>query len=315
MSDRHDKHRLFPAIGDEGQEAIRRARVTLVGCGALGSNSAEMLVRAGIGTAPSAWIRIIDRDYVSLSNLQRQTLFDEEDARRARPKALAAAKHLEAIDSEVTIDPIVRDLTPSSAEKLLADSDVIVDATDNFPTRFLINDVAIASETPWIYGGVVASRGIASFILPGRSPCLRCLLEQVPAIGSVESCDTAGVITPLPAIVSGWQVAGALRWIVQKELEPGIFTFDPWHGTFARALRDAEPDPGCRSCGTKELPSLRESRERVVTLCGRNSVQISGELPVELDSAASRLRSIARIERSEQSLSVFVDEGILTLFA
>lgn len=313
-TDRHAKHRLFPGIGDEGQEAIARARVTIVGCGALGSHSAEMLLRAGVGTSPEGRLRIVDRDYVELSNLQRQTLFEEEDANRARPKALAAAKHLRAIDARAVVDPVVRDLTPSSASRLLDESDIVVDATDNFPTRFLINDVAISSNLPWIYGGAVGSSGIASMIVPGETPCLRCLLEQVPAIGSVESCDTAGIITPLPAIVAGWQVAATLRWIVDRTCVQGVFTFDPWNGTASKAMTGTRPDPGCRSCGTREFPALNESREQVVTLCGRNSVQISGHERVDLDSAAARLGDAVRVERSEVSVSAFIDEGMLTLF-
>lgn len=314
-SDRHSKHRLFSGIGDEGQHAIATARVTTVGCGALGSHAAEMLVRAGVGTEPEGRLRIIDRDYVELSNLQRQTLFDEEDARRARPKALAAAQRLREIDSHATIDPVVRDLTPVSAERLLAGSDIIIDATDNFPTRFLINDASIRIGVPWIYGGAVGSRGIMSFIVPGQTPCLRCMLDQLPAVGTVESCDTAGIITPLPAVVAGWQVAACLRWIVRQTYEPGIFSFDPWNGSLQHAFRGMQRDPACRSCGTGELPALTEEREQFVTLCGRNSVQISGRDHVDLESTASRFRDAGRVERTEESVSAFVEEGTLTLFS
>lgn len=315
QNDRHSRHELFPGIGVEGQRAIERARVTVVGCGALGSHSTEMLVRAGVGTAEGGRLRVIDRDYVELSNLQRQTLFTEADAQRARPKALAAAAHLKEIDSSARIDPIVRDMTPSGAERLLSDSDVIIDATDNFATRFLINDTAIRLGTPWIYGGAVGSQGITMFISPGETPCLRCMLEQVPAIGSAESCDTAGIITPLPAIVAAWQVASALRWIVARTCERGLFTFDPWNGQLQKAMSHATPDPECRSCGTGDLPALTESAEQVVTLCGRNSVQISGGERVDLEMAAGRLASAHRVERSEQSVSAFIDSGILTLFS
>lgn len=314
-SDRHSRHRLFPGIGDDGQRSIERARVTLVGCGALGTHSAEMLVRAGVGTAGDGRLRIIDRDYVEISNLQRQTLFTEADADRVRPKALAAQAHLKEIDSRVNIDAIVRDLTPSSAERLLGESDLIIDGTDNFPTRFIINDAAIRLQTPWIYGGAVGSRGITSFILPGQTPCLRCLLEQVPALGSVESCDTAGVITPLPAIVAGWQVAAALRWLVEHTHERGVFAFDPWKARLQHAMSGIDPDPRCRSCGTGELPALTESREQIVTLCGRNSVQISGEARVDLQQAAGRLANLDRVELSEASVSAFTETGLLTLFA
>ncbi len=312
---RHSRHEIFPGIGAAGQRAIERARVTIVGCGALGSHSAEMMVRAGTGTVEPGRLRIIDRDYVELSNLQRQTLFVESDATRARPKALAAATHLREIDSNVNIEAIVRDLTPASAERLLADSDLIIDATDNFPTRFIINDASIRLSTPWVYGGAVGSRGITSFIVPGQTPCLRCMLEQVPAIGSVESCDTAGVITPIPPIVAGWQVATALRWIVERQHPRGVFTFDPWAGRLQHVMGELSRDPACRSCGTNELPALTENIEQVVTLCGRNSVQISGRDRIDLDQAAERLGAAGRVETSEQSVSAFFDAGMLTLFA
>lgn len=312
---RHSRHELFEGIGVAGQRAIERARVTVVGCGALGSHAAEMLVRAGVGTAEGGRLRVIDRDYVELSNLQRQTLFTEADAMRARPKALAAAARLREIDSNAVIDPVVRDMTPSGAERLLSDSDLIIDATDNFSTRFLINDTAIRLGAPWVYGGAVGSRGITMFISPGETPCLRCMLEQVPAIGSAASCDTAGVITPLPAIVAAWQVASALRWIVHRTWESGLFTFDPWNGQLQRAMTGVSADPRCRSCGTRELPALTEAAEQVVTLCGRNSVQISGGERVDLEMAAGRLAGAHRVERSEQSVSAFLDSGILTLFS
>lgn len=312
---RHSRHEIFPGIGTEGQRAIERARVTIVGCGALGSHSAEMMVRAGTSTSEPGRLRIIDRDYVELSNLQRQTLFVENDATRARPKALAAAAHLREIDTRASVEAIVRDLTAASAERLLAGSDLIIDATDNFPTRFVINDAAIRLNTPWVYGGAVGSRGIMSFIVPGITPCLRCMLGQVPALGSVESCDTAGVITPIPAIVAGWQVAMALRWIVEQQHPRGIFSFDPWHGQIQHAMSNLERDPDCRSCGTRELPALTESHEQVVTLCGRNSVQISGRERVDLAQAARRLEGAERVEVSEESVSAFIDSGVLTLFA
>jgi molybdopterin-synthase adenylyltransferase len=313
--DRHSRQIAFEAIGEAGQRAIAAARITIVGCGALGSHSAEILVRAGVGRSRRGRLRIIDRDYVELSNLQRQTLFDEEDARRARPKALAAAGRLQAIDSAATIDPLVRDLNPANAVKLLSGADLVLDATDNFSTRFLINDACIRLDTPWIYAGAVGARGVIAFILPGTTPCLRCLMERLPPVGSVESCETAGVVAPLPPLVSGWQTAAALRWLVSREADGGLLQIDAWKGETRRLLRDRGPDPACLSCGTKELPALTGNPDELVPLCGRNSVQITGWTEVDLEGARARLeRTGQRVEHHGESISAFLDEGLLTLF-
>jgi molybdopterin-synthase adenylyltransferase len=312
--DRHSRHIAFEPIGIAGQKAIAEARITIIGCGALGSHSAEMLVRAGVGRGEGR-LRIIDRDYVELSNLQRQTLFDEDDAARARPKALAAAARLRAIDSAATIDPVVRDLNPANAERLLGGADLLIDATDNFATRFLINDACIRLDTPWIYGGAVGAKGLVSFIQPGSTPCLRCFIDSLPPVGSVESCETAGVITPLPPLVAGWQVAAALRWLVSGKAESGLLQIDAWEGWTRRLLQNRRPAPACRSCGTRELPALTSDPDEVVPLCGRDSVQITGTTEIDLEGAHARLeRTGQRVEHHGESISAFLDEGLLTLF-
>lgn len=312
--DRHSRHRRFAAIGDEGQEKIERARVAIVGCGAIGSHSADLLARAGVGRS-GGFIRLIDRDYVDRTNLQRQALYDEDDATRSRPKALALSQHISKIDSLVRCEPLVRDLNSSNALEFIAGVDLILDGTDNFRTRFLINDAAIAEDLPWIYGAAVASRGAVAMFVPGVTPCLRCLLEFLPPFGSAESCDTAGIITPLPAFVASMQTAIALRWIVERAFEPGITTFDLWRGGAIRpSLQSVTRQKDCASCGTGELPSLKADTEQLVTLCGRNSVQIHTTLCVDLDGAARRFTGVAAVQRHPQSITATIDEGLITLF-
>lgn len=316
-SDRHSRHELFPPIGSEGQRRIESARVAIIGCGALGSRSAELLARAGVGRRDPGLLRIIDRDTVDLSNLQRQALFDSRDAAESRPKATAAARHIAAIDPEVRCEPHVRDLSPANAERLLDRVDLILDGTDNFRTRFLINDVALLRNVPWIYGGAVSSNGIVGGIVPGRGPCFRCLVEQIPSLGSGPTCDTAGIITPLPAAVASLQVSFAIRWIVMGEMPAGFHAFDLWSD---RPFRDvlfskAEADPDCRSCRRREWPALREEKQEIVTLCGRNSVQVVPEKASDLDSATRRLTGVASaIHRHPQSVTASIAEGKLTLF-
>lgn len=312
--DRHSRHRRFPAIGDEGQTRIERARVVVIGCGALGSHSADLLARAGVGR-DGGFLRLVDRDYVDATNLQRQALYDEDDAARARPKALALAQHIAKIDSSLRCEPLVRDFNSSNAVEFVSGADLIVDGTDNFRTRFLINDVAIAAGLPWIYGAAVASHGAVAIFVPGMTPCLRCLLEFLPPLGSAESCDTAGIITPLPAFVASMQVAIALRWIVETQFDQGIATFDLWKlGLLRRSLQTVTKKIGCLSCGTGELPALKGDTEQLVTLCGRNSVQLYSSLDVDLDGAARRFAPIGAVSRHPQSVTATIEEGLITLF-
>ncbi|MGA7614188.1 MAG: ThiF family adenylyltransferase [Thermoanaerobaculia bacterium] len=315
-SDRHSRQRLFAPIGSAGQARIENARIAIIGCGALGSHSAEMLARAGVARTTRGVLRIIDRDYVDLSNLQRQALFDQSDAERSKPKAVAAADHIRAIDCDCRVEAVVRDFNSSNAAELLEDVDLVVDGTDNYQTRFTINDAAVAAARPWIYGGAVASRGIVSFVEPGVTPCFRCLMGEIPPLGSGESCETAGIITPLPALVSALQVAAALRWIAVGTYESGVLRFDVWTGTFRRTLTTAARNPDCRSCGTRELPSLAASAEHLVTLCGRNSVQLFWDVPVSLDAAERRFSSAGLVvHRHAQSVTTEFSEGKLTLFS
>jgi molybdopterin-synthase adenylyltransferase len=312
-SRRHSRHHLFSPIGEEGQRRLASARVAVVGCGAIGSRSAELLARAGVGSERPGLIRIIDRDYVEISNLQRQALFDEEDAASSRPKAAAAERHIRRIDAGVAVDPIVRDLVPGNALELLRDASLIVDGTDNFRTRFLLNDAAIVLGIPWIYGAAVAGRGMVAAIVPGKTPCFRCLMNDLPPLGSADSCDTAGIITPLPAVVAGMQVAAAMRFIVDGTFRPGVLSFDLWDGTYRNAFGEIAADPACASCGRRELPALHDDTDEAISLCGRNSVQLYSGHGADFDGVQSRLDGHP-IQRHAQSITVAVDEGRVTLF-
>jgi molybdopterin-synthase adenylyltransferase len=316
-SDRHARHHSFSPIGRAGQEKLAQARIAVVGCGALGSHAAELLARAGVATGPDGLLRLIDRDLVEISNLQRQALFDTADARASRPKARAAADHIRQIDPEVRTEPLVRDLNGANALRLLDAVDLIIDGTDNFRARFVINDAAIATGTPWIYGGAVGGRGMCAFIKPPETACLRCFLEALPPFGSFDNCETAGVFTPLPAAVAAIQTAKALRYLVSGEWQSGVTTFDFWGspGDTRRILHEISPLADCRSCGTGQLPALHEEVDEIASLCGRNSVQIWSGVPADLKLTAARLEHLAQLDQQDETLSVSIPEGRLILFS
>jgi molybdopterin/thiamine biosynthesis adenylyltransferase len=312
---RHSRHELFPPIGPQGQKRLYAARVAVVGCGAVGSHSVEMLARAGVGR--DGLIRVIDRDYVDTTNLQRQAMFTELDATESRPKAAAAAAHIQSVDQRIRIEPVVRDFSPSNARRLIADVDLVVDGTDNFRSRFILNDAALAENKPWVYGGAIASRGAVAFLIPGATPCLRCYLESAPTLGSYDSCDTAGIITPAPPAVAAFQVTLVMRWIVgERDLTRGILTFDLWKetGRITTLLARARPNPSCPSCGTWQLPALSQNEEFAI-LCGRNSVQLFTRADTDLSQAATQMQRAGRnLRRHRESITAEIDEGLLTLF-
>ena len=251
---RYSRQTLFDRIGPDGQERICDSKVVLAGCGALGTASANMLVRAGVGT-----LRIVDRDFIELSNLQRQTLFDEEDIRAGLPKAVAAEIKLRRINSQVNVEVHVADVNPRNIETLLDGFDLIVDATDNFETRYLINDFAVKSGTPWIYGAAVKSEGRTLTVIPGRTPCLRCIYEVPPEPGSVPTAETAGIIGPLVNVVSSMQVTEALKLLAGRteDLRKGLLSVDVWKETFRTAF--ASPSArrsDCPACGQRRFDFL-----------------------------------------------------------
>ncbi|WP_221568494.1 thiazole biosynthesis adenylyltransferase ThiF [Alkalihalobacillus sp. TS-13] len=271
MSDRYSRQTLFAPIGEAGQQRIRQKHVLIIGAGALGTGNAEALVRAGIGK-----LTIVDRDYVEWSNLQRQQLYGEKDAAERLPKAIAAKSHLEMINSDVEIEAHILDATPQELEVLITGVDLILDATDNFDARLMINDISQKYRVPWIYGACVGSYGISFTILPGETPCLNCLLESVP-IGGL-TCDTAGIISPAVQMVVAYQTAEALKILVEdwSSVRRKLVSFDVWtnHHTAINVLKAKKE--GCLSCGDEPTyPHLAfENQTKTAVLCGRDSVQI-----------------------------------------
>src|SRR6187549_136882 len=245
MNERYSRQILFPGIGKAGQEKLLTSRVALIGCGALGASHAEMLARAGVGH-----LRIIDRDFVEFTNLQRQTLFKEADAVERLPKAIAAQIRIGEINSEISVEAIVADVNRSNVESIIADADVILDGTDNFQIRYLLNDACVKLGKTWIYGAAVSSYGTTMTIIPGETPCLRCIFEDMPDAGSSPTCDTAGVIMPIIATISAAQVSEAIKILVGNtgSLHGSLMQFDLWANDRQRIkLGDSNPD--CKCCG------------------------------------------------------------------
>lgn len=314
--DRYSRQMLFPPIGEAGQAKLLSSRVAIVGMGALGTVLANHMVRAGVG-----FVRLIDRDFVEASNLQRQMLYDEADAADSSPKAEAAAARLRAANSGVTLEPVVADLNWSNAEELLGDVQLILDGTDNFSVRFLINDVSVKLGIPWIYGGAVSSRGVSLTIRPSETPCLRCMFGQPPAQGTTETCDTAGVIGPIIHTVASYQATEAFKLLVgaQEALSRKMVHWDLWYNQYAAVDVAKARKSDCPCCGKRTFEYLDASQEEetIQTLCGRNSVQIQPVRPsrLSLDEWAEKLRSVGRIEHNPFLLKLHLESDItLVLF-
>ena len=277
---------LFAPLGPEGQERLSEASAVLVGCGAIGAASANLLVRAGIGR-----LRIVDRDFVETSNLQRQTLFDEADASEALPKAVAAERKLRAINSEVQVEGVVADLSSRNVSEMLSGFPLILDGTDNFETRFLVNEFAVKTQTPWIYAAAVASYGLTLTILPGQTACLACLVES-SSVGLEETCDTIGVLGPIVNLISSLQVAEAIKLLSgrQAALHLRLLSCDVWSGRIQSVRPERNPD--CPVCLRHEFAHLSGQAQPHITMCGRDSVQIHERRRVlDLKALEQRLRS------------------------
>jgi molybdopterin/thiamine biosynthesis adenylyltransferase len=313
LEERYSRQMLFAGIGEQGQQRLLASSAVLVGCGAIGAAAAGLLVRAGVGR-----VRVLDRDFVEPSNLQRQTLFDEDDARAALPKAVAAERKLRAINNSVAIEGLVGDLNPRNAADLLSGFDLILDGTDNFETRFLINDYAIQSACPWIYAAAVASYGVTMTVRPGITACLACLLESSPdGRGLEETCDTAGVLGPIVNLIASLEVAEALKLLAGREaaLHGRLISWDVWSGHF-QSVRVAQ-NPACRACARHDFSYLRGQAQPHITLCGRDSVQIH-ERGRTLDLGVLRARLAATVSdvRHNEFLLCFRTEPYqMTIFA
>ncbi len=295
--ERYSKQLLFSGIGETGQRRLLASRAVLFGCGALGSVLADTLVRAGVGR-----LRIVDRDFVELSNLQRQVLFDESDVETRLPKAIAAAEKLRRINSSVTVDPVVADVDHTNILALIEGANLILDGSDNFELRFLINDASLESGIPWIYAGVIGSHGQVMPIFPGTSACLRCLIERVPDAGSSETCDTAGILGPAAQVVASLAAVAAMKILSgqPEKVSRTLAYIDVWEGTLRQLnvadLRERSNCPACKQGERAWLSGMLGSRTSV--LCGRNAVQVSPNErgQIALDELSARLRGSGEIQ-------------------
>ena len=312
MDERYSRQILFNGIGEEGQRRLLAARVLIVGCGALGSAHAESLARAGVGH-----LRIVDRDFVEPSNLQRQTLFTESDAEKRLPKAIAAANHLHEINSQIEVEPHILDVNHSTIEQLLNDCDVVIDGTDNFATRYLINDACVKHNTNWIYGAAVGSYGVTMTIRPHQSACLRCVFEEAPPAASAPTCDTAGVIMPIINIVSAVQISEAIKLITGhvETLHGSLMQFDVWRNEWRR-IGPGVPRTDCPTCSLALYETLSGAGNGAAVLCGRDAIQISPAGPTRIDfsTLAERLRRAGEVKFNDYLLRFKTGNFELTVF-
>lgn len=312
-NDRYSRQILFAGIGSEGQARLKASRVLIAGCGALGSAHAESLARAGVGR-----LRLVDRDFVEFSNLQRQTMFTETDAAERLPKAIACAQHLQQVNSAVELEPHIADLNHANVEGLLENCDLVLDGTDNFATRYLINDACVKHGVNWIYGAAVGSYGVSMTIRPGETPCLRCIFPEAPAAASAPTCDTAGVIMPIINMVAAIQVAEALKLLsgAVTDLHNSLVQFDVWKNE-ARRIALAQPAENCPACALRKFDTLApDNREFAAVLCGRHAVQISPAKPaqVNLSDLGKRLSAAGEVKGNEYLLRFRTGEFELTIF-
>ncbi|MGH9903562.1 MAG: ThiF family adenylyltransferase [Pyrinomonadaceae bacterium] len=313
MNERYSRQILFEGIGEEGQRRIRAARVLVVGCGALGSAQVEALARAGVGR-----LRIVDRDFVEESNLQRQTMFTERDARERLPKAVAAARRVTEINSEVGAEAEVADVSGANVERLVEGCDVVLDGTDNFSTRYLLNDACVKHGVSWVYGAAVGSYGVTMTVRPRLTPCLRCVFPEAPAAGTAPTCDTAGIIMPIISIVAAVQVSEALKLLTGQfgSLHNSLMQFDVWRNEWRR-LGLGERAPDCPTCVLGSYATLEpEAGDFLTVLCGRNAVQVAPRHATRLDlrALAERLRASGEVSLNPYLLRLRAGDYELTVF-
>jgi adenylyltransferase/sulfurtransferase len=312
--DRYSRQSRFWAIGPAGQERIRAGHVVVVGCGALGSADISLLARAGVGR-----ITVVDRDFVELSNLQRQLLFEEADAVAGVPKAIAAARAVARINSSVEVRPFVADVTAANVEGFVAGADVVLDGTDNFETRYLVNDACVKQGVPWVYGGAVGSTGMSMTIVPGETACFRCLFPAPPPVGSMETCETAGVLAAGIVTIAAIQAAETLKILVgdRENRSPGLTAVDVWTNDHVQAegrLRD----PACPCCGQRRFEYLDAvATSRTASLCGRDAIQVSPGKAQSLDLAGlgHRLEATGPVTVSDYLVRCRADGHEITIFA
>jgi len=310
-NERYSRQILFRGIGAEGQKRLSAAHVAVVGCGATGSATASLLARAGVGA-----IRIIDRDYVEPSNLQRQSLFQESDARESLPKAIAAARRIAGFNSQIVVEPRVADLTPENIDVLLEGVQLILDGTDNFETRYLVNDYSVKAAVPWIYAAAVGSYGATLNVIPGTTACLACIFPDSPT-GIVETCETAGVLGSAVNLVASIETTEALKFLVgaTETIRRTLLSWDVWTNENAE-IQAGKPHVGCRACGDRDFVHLEGEGRPHITLCGRNSVQIhERQRPVDFGEMSERLKPHGTVRHNDFVLKFWREPYEMTLFS
>ncbi len=310
LEERYSRQVLFAGIGQTGQAKLLSSRVAIVGCGATGSALASLLARSGVGT-----IRIVDRDYVESSNLQRQVLFDESDATESLPKAIAAAQKISAFNSQIVVEPHVADLTPQNIESLLEGMHLILDGTDNFETRYLLNDYAVDKDLPWIYTAAVGSYGVTLNVLPGKTACLACVFSDPPS-GFVETCETAGILGSAVNLAASIAATEALKLLTgaHEHVRRTLLSFDVWRNERSE-INAAQPRPDCRACGKRDFIHLAGEGRPHITLCGRNSVQIhERHRPLDLAEISRQLQPHGTVRHNDFVLKFWRDPYEITLF-
>ena len=313
--ERYSRQILFDKIGEAGQARLAESCAVIIGCGALGAIQAETLARAGVGR-----LVLVDRDFVEESNLQRQIMFEEADARERLPKAVAAARRIRRVNSDTVVEAVVKDVNFENVEDIIAVADVVMDGTDNFETRFLINDASIKLAKPWVYGAAVGSYGLTMTIIPGETPCLRCVLEALPDPGSGPTCDTAGVLMPVVSVIGSIQSIEAIKLMTGNTdaLHRSVVRVDVWDFQLRQiALESFSSNPECPACGDRDFEFLRGAgRQVTTTLCGRNAVQIakSGAASIDFRALAERLKPLGEVAFNDFLLRFRVDEYDITVF-
>jgi molybdopterin/thiamine biosynthesis adenylyltransferase len=313
MTDRYSRQILFAGIGPEGQRRLRNSRVVIIGCGALGSAQAEGFARAGVGN-----LRLVDRDFVEFSNLQRQTMFTEADAAERLPKTVACANHIREINSDVEVEAEVVDVRHSNIEQLIQGCDLVLDGTDNFATRYLINDACVKNSVSWIYGAAVGSYGVSMTIRPGLTPCLRCIFPEPPPAAGAPTCDTAGVIMPIISVVSAMQITEALKILTGdlESLHNSLMQIDVWRNEW-RSISVGKPSADCLTCGLRGFEFLNaDGNESAAVLCGRHAVQISPAQNSTIDLAAltQKLRAVGEVRANDYLVRFNTGDYELTVF-
>ncbi len=311
--DRYSRQIRFAPLGREGQDRLRHARVLIVGVGALGSHLADAIVRAGVG---AVWL--VDRDLVEHHNLPRQILFDEADATHGRPKASAAAAQLRSVNSACAITAIDDEFTVDTMAEHGIAVDLILDGTDNFATRYLINDLAMQRRVPWIYGAALGAEGMAMAVVPGQGPCLRCILPEPPT-GNGGTCDTDGILQPTIAMVTAFQIAQAVKILSGRAdtLARGVFVVDVWRNVYGLQLQGVTSSEACPTCTGREFPALSRAADTTVSLCGRDAIQVrlADGTALDLDVVATRLsRAGIEVTRAGELLRFTADGCKVSLF-